>query len=139
MVKTTKVCIALFLLNSCSLFAYPQTIVEMSYLKSDQSSTRSKKSYLATTKDNRNEIEFVLSGLLRFYKNFISSQDGNSCTFSPSCSEYALMAVKQVGLIEGGAATFDRITRCNGLSPDKYHRSALNPALMIDSLKSTKR
>ncbi len=71
-------------------------------------------------KDNKNEIQVAFSGLFLFYKNFMSSQDLTVCTFTPSCSEYGILAIKHHGLIKGGLMTFDRLTRCNGLSPQKY-------------------
>src|SRR5688572_9437794 len=64
--------------------------------------------------------EFVTTQLFNFYKQFISSQDANSCTFNPSCSAYALNSVKENGLLLGSIAAFDRLVRCNGLNNDKY-------------------
>jgi uncharacterized protein len=71
-------------------------------------------------KNNKNEVEMAFSGLFLFYKTFFSSQDLTVCTFTPSCSEYGIMAVKQHGVIKGGVMTMDRLTRCNGLSPQNY-------------------
>ena len=71
-------------------------------------------------RENRNEIQMLFSGLFLFYKNFISSQDGASCSFTPSCSEYGIEAVKRQGVILGIMNTFDRLTRCNSLSQEKY-------------------
>jgi hypothetical protein len=67
-----------------------------------------------------NEITSSLTALFILYKSVISSQDGSSCTFTPSCSEYALQAINKKGVIIGSLMTFDRLTRCNGLNPDKY-------------------
>jgi putative membrane protein insertion efficiency factor len=85
-------------------------------------------------RENRNEIQLIFSGLFLFYKSFISSQDGVSCVFTPSCSEYALMAIKKQGVMVGMANAIDRMTRCNGLSPEKYQKAPNSP-LMIDELK----
>ena len=71
-------------------------------------------------KNNTNEIQYLFSGLFLFYKFAISSQDNNKCSFSPSCSEYGMLAIKKKGPIFGMLATFDRLQRCNGLSPQKY-------------------
>lgn len=71
-------------------------------------------------KNNKNEIEVVFSGLFLFYKTFFSSQDLTVCTFTPSCSEFGILAVKKFGVIKGGVMTMDRLTRCNGLSPSNY-------------------
>lgn len=79
-----------------------------------------KKRVYTEAKQNKNEIQFVFSNLFLFYKTFVSSQDMNVCTFSPSCSEFGILAVKKHGLVMGGVRTMDRLTRCNGLSPEKY-------------------
>ncbi len=68
----------------------------------------------------RNEFQLLFSGLFLFYKSFISSQDGQECTFTPSCSVYGMKAVKEKGVLKGIFLTFDRLSRCNGLSPEKY-------------------
>ncbi|MFT5884639.1 MAG: putative membrane protein insertion efficiency factor [Arcticibacterium sp.] len=70
--------------------------------------------------NNENEIQTAFSGLFLFYKTFISSQDLTVCTFTPSCSEYGVLAIKGHGMIKGGLMTIDRLTRCNGLSPTNY-------------------
>ena len=67
-----------------------------------------------------NEFDFILSGLFLFYKRNISSQDAVSCTFYPSCSVYAFQSFHKKGLLEGSVMIFDRLTRCNALSPEKY-------------------
>lgn len=93
-----------------------------------------KEVHYKAAEENKNEIESVFSGLFKVYKNFISSQDGSNCVFYPSCSEYGLLAVKKYGVLLGTANTMDRLTRCNGLSPEKYEWTA-DRTLMIDELK----
>ncbi len=78
--------------------------------------------YWQYAKDNTNELQLVFSGLFLFYKEFVSSQDASSCSFTPSCSEYALLAIKKQGFVIGSINFFDRFSRCNGLSPEHYHR-----------------
>jgi putative membrane protein insertion efficiency factor len=43
-----------------------------------------------------------------------------SCRFLPTCSEYAVTAVKQRGVLVGGALATWRILRCNPLVPGGY-------------------
>jgi len=71
------------------------------------------------TVDFRNEITMLLTASYHFYKAFISSQDANNCAFHPSCSTYALETIRLNGLL-GIFDAIDRLTRCNGFSPDKY-------------------
>ncbi len=75
--------------------------------------------YLYAKKPN-NELEFVLSAFFLFYKRNISSQDAVSCSFYPSCSVFAFQAFHKFGVFKGSLMTFDRLTRCNALSPEKY-------------------
>lgn len=76
--------------------------------------------YSLASEESRNEIEVIVTSIFVVYKNFISSQDSRSCVFSPSCSTYALETIKKNGLLLGFLDAIDRLTRCNGFSPEKY-------------------
>lgn len=52
-------------------------------------------------------------GLVRFYQVAISPIFPSSCRFTPTCSQYALDALRKYGLIVGLAKTVWRIARCN--------------------------
>lgn len=67
-------------------------------------------------------VKRVAVGAFLFYKNYISSQDGQSCSFTPSCSEYSIEAIRTHGFLHGYAAGFDRLTRCHGFSRNHYER-----------------
>ena len=67
-----------------------------------------------------NETALLMALLFRLYKNAVSSQDRPACGFHPSCSEFALLAVKKYGLIRGIIMTADRLLRCNGMDTYKY-------------------
>ena len=71
-----------------------------------------------------NEIKFIFSSLYFTYKHFVSSQDLSTCVFSPSCSTYSIRAIRKHGFIIGIMESFDRLTRCNPLSPENYE---INP------------
>lgn len=72
--------------------------------------------------ENQDEFQLAFSGMFLFYKTFISSQDASRCNFTPSCSEYALAALKERGLLIGPLAAFDRLSRCNSLNQADYTR-----------------
>lgn len=78
-----------------------------------------------------NEAEVFMTGFLIGYKSFFSSQDARSCIFEPSCSVYALETIKRRGLIIGFFDAIDRLTRCNGLSPEDYE-AVKGKQLLID-------
>jgi uncharacterized protein len=45
---------------------------------------------------------------------------GPSCRFLPTCSEYAITAVKQRGIVVGGGLAIWRILRCQPLCTGGY-------------------
>ena len=54
---------------------------------------------------------FVL--LVRFYQIAISPLKPPTCRFTPTCSSYALEALKRHGLFKGGMIAIRRIMRCH--------------------------
>ena len=54
---------------------------------------------------------FIL--LVRFYQVAISPLKPPTCRFSPTCSTYALEALKKYGLLKGGRLALRRIMRCH--------------------------
>ena len=63
--------------------------------------------YREALRDVDSEYKLALNGFFFVYKEFLSSQDGDNCSFTPSCSEYAVRAVKQKGLLKGTIMFFD--------------------------------
>ncbi len=88
-------------------------------------------------KNAQNEYQLVISAMFTAYKRFISSQDASSCSFSPSCSEYAVIAINQQGLFWGIINFFDRFSRCTGMSPEQYQFDDYNH-LLIDPVLNSK-
>ena len=65
-----------------------------------------------------NPIQHILLALLRFYRWAISPlltmlAGGTICRFEPSCSQYAMEAVKTHGAIRGSWFTVKRLARCH--------------------------
>jgi len=51
--------------------------------------------------------------LIRFYQVAISPMTQASCRYSPTCSQYALEAVRKYGPFKGGWLAVKRLTRCH--------------------------
>lgn len=51
--------------------------------------------------------------LIKLYRKYVSPFKKPCCRFIPTCSTYALEAVKRYGLLRGGFMAFCRILRCN--------------------------
>ncbi|MCQ2210963.1 MAG: membrane protein insertion efficiency factor YidD [Paludibacteraceae bacterium] len=50
---------------------------------------------------------------VRFYKACISPMLPPSCRYTPTCSEYAMIALKKYGVIKGSWLTLKRLLRCH--------------------------
>lgn len=58
--------------------------------------------------------------LIRFYQKCISPLKKPSCRFYPSCSNYAIDAIKKYGALKGGLMAIKRILRCHPFNPGGY-------------------
>lgn len=58
--------------------------------------------------------------ILRSYKNIISPLLPQSCRFTPTCSEYAIEAVQQRGVIRGLLLAGFRLLRCHPFAKGGY-------------------
>ena len=54
---------------------------------------------------------------VRCYQIFLSPLLGRQCRFTPTCSEYFILAVKKYGALRGSARGLWRICRCNPFHP----------------------
>jgi len=51
--------------------------------------------------------------LIKIYQWIISPWMGPKCRFTPTCSQYALEALKKYGLFKGSWLAIKRISRCH--------------------------
>ena len=58
-------------------------------------------------------ITYPFIWLVRFYEVAISPLKPPTCRFSPTCSTYAIEALRKYGLLKGGALALKRIMRCH--------------------------
>lgn len=58
--------------------------------------------------------------LIRTYQYLISPLIGPRCRFHPSCSQYALEACEQHGVLRGGYLALRRLLRCHPWHPGGY-------------------
>lgn len=55
--------------------------------------------------------------LLDAYKRFISPWLPKACRFTPTCSEYARLAIEEKGALRGSVKACGRLCRCHPLHP----------------------
>lgn len=58
-------------------------------------------------------IAYLPIVLVKFYQIVISPFFPNSCRYTPTCSSYAIEALKKHGIVIGLWLTIKRIARCN--------------------------
>lgn len=61
-------------------------------------------------------LVYFATSLIKIYKFVISPILPSSCRFYPSCSEYAVEALKKYGFLQGTWLALKRIARCHPLS-----------------------
>ncbi len=57
---------------------------------------------------------------IRAYSLFISPLFPQTCRFAPTCSQYAIQALKKYGALKGGKLTLKRLARCHPWHPGGY-------------------
>ncbi len=61
-------------------------------------------------------MRYLAIALVRLYQKFISPLTGAHCRYYPTCSHYAVTALKKHGFIKGSILSVWRIMRCNPFS-----------------------
>lgn len=64
----------------------------------------------------------ALCALIRIYRRFVSPLLGPHCRFHPTCSAYALEAIRVHGALRGSLLAAKRIGRCHPWSPGGVDR-----------------
>jgi len=67
-------------------------------------------------------IARLLIGLVRAYRYLLSPWWGAQCRFSPTCSQYAIEALRRHGARKGSALALRRISRCH-----PWHAGGFDP------------
>ena len=58
--------------------------------------------------------------LIRLYQKYLSPRLGKNCRFMPTCSQYAVDALRIHGFIKGSLLALWRIMRCNPFGKSGY-------------------
>ena len=57
-------------------------------------------------------LRYIMIWFVRVYQRYAKSETRLRCCFTPSCSEYAILALKKYGALIGGIKTVRRLLRC---------------------------
>ena len=85
----------------------------------------------------------VLVGALQAYRLLLRAHLGNRCRFEPTCSLYAIEAIRRHGTASGSLLAAGRLLRCHpwceaGFDPVPAHRPSLFGARTRPAPRSTR-
>ena len=63
-----------------------------------------------------NPVKALMLGTIRLYQLTLSPWVGRECRYLPTCSNYAIEAIKLHGAVKGGWLLLMRLARCHPLS-----------------------
>ncbi|MGE5329962.1 MAG: membrane protein insertion efficiency factor YidD [Deltaproteobacteria bacterium] len=63
--------------------------------------------------------DFAIS-MIYFYKKFLSPLKGKTCRFYPTCSQYAIDAIKEYGFLKGVLLSGKRLIKCHPFHDGGY-------------------
>jgi len=64
----------------------------------------------------------LFMAIIKCYQFLLSPLLGQNCRFQPTCSEYALQAINQFGVIKGGYLSLRRLIKCH-----PFHAGGFDP------------
>ena len=73
-----------------------------------------------------NPAAWLISLPIRFYRRFISPLKAPCCRFRPTCSAYALEALREWGAVRGTCLAVWRVLRCNPFCAGGYDPVPVN-------------
>jgi len=65
-------------------------------------------------------LSVVMIAVIAFYRRFISPLKKPSCRFYPTCSQYAIDAIRKYGPFKGIRMAAARLGKCHPFNPGGY-------------------
>lgn len=121
--KVIHFCTVCLIIISLSTSSYAGEATDLSFILKVNPITKDIPQKVSHFKfQETSELKLAATGLIRLYQKFISSQDGPSCNFTPTCSHFGIACIQEYGMLRGIILTADRLIRCNGLQSTHYHK-----------------
>lgn len=102
----TSICLAILLVP---LFWTQTAIADESLLRGPRKDVRPDAASSEVSGREQSVLETIAAAPVRFYQRFLGPYWGQRCSYYPSCSNYALLAIRKHGAVIGTVMTFDRL------------------------------
>lgn len=115
----------LILLSFCLWAQNDVSIINDHYFQTEKYAKKFANRKITTKLEKDEDTPFVANLFMEavyVYKDYISPQDMDVCTFHPSCSEYAFLCLKHQSFPEAVLNTGDRLMRCYSANYIYYKR-----------------
>ncbi len=97
------------LLLVASLLWMPAAVADEGLLRGPRRTVRTGTAAVEQTAPHQGIMERIAAAPVLFYQQFLGPSWGRQCSYHPSCSNYALLAVRKHGAFLGSIMAFDRL------------------------------
>lgn len=119
-VPICTICLVVVILTTSS---YADEVTDLAFIREVNTIIKEKRQEVIRFNPlETSELKFAATGLIRLYQKYISSQDGPTCNFTPTCSRFGMACIQEYGVLRGILLTADRLLRCNGAKSSHYHK-----------------
>jgi uncharacterized protein len=80
---------------------------------------------------------FIVLAPIRLYQRVISPALPRRCKYEPTCSAYAVQAIREVGVLRGIVLAAWRLARCNPFSDGGYDPVEARPLFRAKARRDT--
>ena len=92
-----------------SLFWVQTTLADEALLRGPRKVFRAPVTAAGPSAAKEGALEEIAAAPVLFYQRFLGPHWGRRCAYYPSCSNYALLAIRKHGALVGSVMTFDRL------------------------------
>jgi hypothetical protein len=98
-----------FFLTIASLLWMQTAQADESLLRGPRKTIRTNAAAVEPAAEQPGIMERIAAAPVHFYQRFLGPSWGRRCSYYPSCSNYALLAIRKHGAVTGSIMAFDRL------------------------------
>jgi hypothetical protein len=107
--RSSRLLFAICITVAAALFWTQSSPADEGLLRGPGKTVRTRTIATGSTTGPQGIPEVIAASPVLFYQHFLSHQWGRNCAYHPSCSNYALLAIRKHGAVIGTVITFDRL------------------------------